>query len=58
MKWCSGLAGISLKDKELLREGLITALEEGARLRLVDCDLEEGDALSHLLDVYSDNVSE
>lgn len=57
MKWCSGLARISLKDKKLLRDSLITALEEGARLRLVDCDLEEGDALNHLLDVYSD-VSE
>lgn len=52
MKWCSGLAAISMKGKELLGESLIVALEEGARLGLVDCDLEEGDALHHLLNSY------
>ncbi|TCD63335.1 hypothetical protein EIP91_005654 [Steccherinum ochraceum] len=55
MKWCSGLAAVSLKDKDLLGESLVSALEEGARLGLVDCDLQEGDALQHLIALYSDH---
>ncbi|THH32247.1 hypothetical protein EUX98_g1952 [Antrodiella citrinella] len=52
MKWCSGLASISLKDKAFVGESLVVALKEGARLALVDCDLEEGDALHDLLESY------
>ncbi|CAL1717052.1 unnamed protein product [Somion occarium] len=51
-QWCSGLVAISTKERELLREGLILALEEGAMRGLVDCDFEEGDALNHLRVTY------
>lgn len=52
MKWCSGLAAVALKDKDLLGENLVVALEEGARLGLVDSGFEEGDALHQLRSVY------
>ncbi|KAH8100987.1 hypothetical protein BXZ70DRAFT_1007913 [Cristinia sonorae] len=53
MKWCSGLAVIASKNRDLLWGSLVHALAEGATLGLVDCGPQEGDALNQLLGMYN-----
>ncbi len=52
IKWCSGLAALAFWRKELIQSNLVVALQTGVHLGLVHFDMEEGDALSRLMDVY------
>ncbi|KAI0789880.1 hypothetical protein C8Q75DRAFT_806540 [Abortiporus biennis] len=51
-KWCSGLAAVANKERTLIFPALVHALDEGVQKGLLECDLEEGNALSHLKDIY------
>ncbi len=42
------MAAVAGKEKELVQVELVILLEEGAKLGLVDCDFEEGEALHEL----------
>ncbi|KAK7690446.1 hypothetical protein QCA50_005544 [Cerrena zonata] len=51
-KWCSGLVAIGSRERDVVSEKLVIALEEGIKLGLVGFNPEEGEALNQLKTTY------